>query len=196
MKMKKIQTTLAMAIVVILLSSFKNNKSDELEKPNLKVYIETEINASADHVWEILGKQYADVSKWSNFVDTSYSIAAEDLPQGYTALPNAPVPARITVAGKKEQKAIEVLTIYNDETRELKFYGEGLPGFIEFVSDHQRVESIGENKCNVSFSIEMKLKGPVVLLKGLVKKRFLKVMTSLQNELKVYAETGELINIE
>ncbi len=196
MKLNKIQTFLAMAVVVILLSSFKNFKSDDLEKPNIKVYIETEINASADHVWEILGKQYADIYKWSNFVDTSYSIAAEDLPEGYTALPNAPVPARITAAGKKGTKVTEVLTIYNDETRELKFYGEGLPGFIKFSSDHQRVESLGDNKCKVSFSIEMKLKGPLVLLKGLVKKRFFKVMTSIQNELKVYAETGEVINVE
>jgi len=153
MEMKKIQIMLAMALVVMLLSSFKNYKSDDLEKPNLKVYIETEINASAGQVWEILGKQYVDISKWSNFVDTSYSVSAEDLPEGYTALPNAPVAARVTVAGKKGNKAIEVLTIYNDETRELKFYGEGLPGFIEFVSDHQRVESI--MKLGFAFSAEL-----------------------------------------
>ncbi len=205
MKIRKIQNILALVIAALSLSSFmsyasadlgktnaRSEKRQKKEKGDLKIYIETEINSSADHVWEILGTKYADVSVWSSLVDTSYSITAEDLPMGYEALPNSPVPARITVAGKKEHKITEVLTIYNDESRELKFYGEGLPGFFVSSSDHQRVESIADNKCKVSFNIELKLKGPGIMLKGLLKKRFFKVMTEFQNELKVYAESGEV----
>ena len=42
-----------------------------LQKPNVTVQIKTKINAPAEKVWEVLGQQFADISKWTSVVEAS-----------------------------------------------------------------------------------------------------------------------------
>ena len=167
----------------------------DLKKPNVTVQIKTKINAPADKVWGILGKQFAYVNKWTTVVEASKALSADEIPPNdFTPAANAPLPARQTtsVNGGRKATLIEVLTSYSDEDRTLKFYGLGLPSFIAFAGDKQSVISTGEHECEVVFDIEMRLKGVFSLLKGIAKKRFAKNFKKVQNDLKVYSETGEI----
>jgi len=165
----------------------------DLKKPNVVVQIKTKINAPAGAVWEILGKQFSDISKWTSVVESSKAITIDEIPPNdFSLAENAPTPARqtISVNGGRRVTLIEVLTLYSDENRVLKFYGLGLPGFIAFATDKQSVISTGQNECVLVFEVEMRLKGIFKLFKSIAKRRFAKNFKKVQSDLKVYAETG------
>ena len=167
-----------------------------MKKPNVNVQIKTKINAPADKVWEVLGKQFADISKWTSVVEDSKAIRLDEIPSNeFTPADNAPVPARqtISVNGGRKATLIEVLTLYSDEKRTLKFYGLGLPSFIAYAGDKQSVIPMREKECEVVFDVEMRLKGIFKLFKGIAKKRFAKNFKKVQNDLKVYVETGKVV---
>ncbi len=164
--------------------------------PNVTVQIKTKINAPADKVWEVLGKQFADISKWTSVVEASKAISVEEIPLSkFVPADTSPIPARQTtsVNGGRKATLIEVLTSYSDEGKTLKFYGLGLPSFIDFAGDKQSVIPIGEKECEVVFDVEMRLKGIFKLFKSIAKKRFAKNFKKVQNDLKVFVETGKII---
>ncbi len=167
----------------------------DLKKPNVTVQIKTKINAPADKVWEVLGKQFADISKWTSVVEASKAINLDEIPSNeFTPSDNAPVPARqtTTINGGRKATLIEVLTSYSDEKRALKFYGLGLPSFIAYAGDKQSVIPTGEKECEVVFDVEMRLKGIFKLFNGIARKRFAKNFKKVQNDLKTYVETGNI----
>lgn len=168
--------------------------SQNKKAPNLSFKIETKINAPAEKVWEILGKDFVNIAAWTATVKESSPVTANNIPSEFTPLAHIEFPGRKTYTQNKgrELTAIEVLTIYSDQDRELEFYGVGIPKFMEYVSDKQSVQSLGVNESVVVFDVNMRLKGIAKLLKGFIKSRFQKTFLGIQQELKIYAETGQI----
>ena len=194
MKTIKLLTILFFAVLNLNVA-FGQSNNETMKKPNVKVQIKTKINAPADKVWEILGHQFANISEWTSVVVTSKALTANEIPEGsYQPAESASVPARQTTSINKGKSATltEVVTAYSDEHRELTFYGVGLPSFIAYASDKQSVISTGENECEVVFNVEIRLKGIFKLFKGAAKKRFAANFKKVQNDLKIYAETGKV----
>ena len=179
-----------------LLFGQQNNNKMKMNKPNVVVQVKTKINAPADKVWAILGKQFADISNWTSFVESSKALTADEISSGYTPAANAAVPARQTTVENKGKTStlVEVVTMYSDERRELTFYGLGLPKFIEYASDKQSVIVNGVNECTVVFDVKVRLKGIFKLFKGKAEKRFAENFKKVQNDLKIYAEKGKASN--
>ena len=179
-----------------LLSLFSNSVYAQTEpsvkSPNVVVSIETKINAPADEVWAVLGKRFEEISEWTSVVESSRALDLKEIPSDYVPSPHAPVPARQTTAKNKGRTStlIEVVTMYSDEKRELTFYGVGLPKFIDFASDRQRVIANGPNESTVVFDVEVRLTGIFTLFKGKVKKRFEENFKNVQLDLKSYVESG------
>ena len=175
--------------------SHKRNK-DRMNKANIKFEVRTKINAPAKDVWKIVGKEFDKISSWTDFVEHSQSVDSEEVTKTpYTPDNSAPVPARKTKVINKGRTSelIEVITMYSDENRSLKFYGVGLPKFISFASDVQSVVTIGENECEIVFEVELRVKGIFKLLKNKMKNHFYESMTFLQNDLKLFVESGKAL---
>ncbi len=162
---------------------------NEKEKGVITLLIETDINASADKVWAVLGRQFADIAVWSTSISSSEKANSEDVPNHVIPASEAPVLGRKTFS--KTIDAIEILTKYSDSNRTFTFQAVETPGFIAFARNNSAVTAIGPNKSKVSFDIKVQLNGGAKALKGLFKKKMQKTMAGVQNDLKVYVETGK-----
>ncbi len=191
MKAQIKQTPLLLfALFGILSLQAQNNPEPTKDKePNVVVHVETEINAPADTVWEIFGEGFADIAQWASTVDKSFPATREEIPAQYNPPTNAPVLTRKVMSGDRE--GLEVLTRFMEDTHELEFQTSFQSGPIEYGVTTQKVIPMGENKSKVVFHLNMYVKGPLKLAKGKVKKRIEKNLSTVQQELKVYAETGK-----
>lgn len=166
-------------------------QNESTGKANVSLIVKTKINAPADVVWELLGKQFANISSWSESVKTSIALNESDIPETeYRPISTAPVPARQTTVENKgtTKTLVEILTAYSDVDRSLKFYGIGLPKFIAFASDEQNVIVIDDKNSEVVFHLEARLNGIFKLFKGKMKKRFAENLKKIQNDLKSMVE--------
>ncbi len=156
----------------------------------MSLHIETEINAPAQKVWEILAHDFAGMAKWTTTLSDSREITGSEIPAGIIPAGNAPVPARETTSAIVT--AIEVITKYSEENRELMFEAANLPMMLSSARNRQQVAALGDNKSKVSFDIDLQLRGIFKVMAPILKRRFSSTMGNVQQELKTYAETGQL----
>ena len=147
--------------------------------------LEKRINAPADVVWQLLGREFDAIDEWADFVKTSRPISPDEVPAGLTAAPTAPVPGRETMT---KVKLVEVITAYDDAARTLTFHGVGLPPVISVASDEQSVRPDGATASTVAFDITMGFRGPFVVLGPLMKRRMTKQFDGILDDLRRHAE--------
>jgi hypothetical protein len=140
--------------------------------------LEQKMHAHPDTVWRALGTEFADISNWSTFVETSRAIDQSEVPSPWIAAPTAPVPGRVT---KTKATLTEVLTAYSAENRSLTFYAVGLPRIIRRARDIQTVTDDGDGTCSVSFD-------PVV------KRRMTKAFAGVLVDLERHAESLDRVH--
>ena len=154
----------------------------------MELHLETEINAPAEKVWEILAHQFGDMADWTETLSESRVVDAGQYPD-IKAAPTAPVPARETTSSFA--KAVEIITEYSEDNMQLTFEAVGLPPFMSSARNTQRVISKGANKSVITFDFRIGLKHIFNLMSPILKSRFSKTMSGVQRELKHYAETGK-----
>ncbi len=158
------------------------------------MHIETEIEAPADKVWQILAHQFVDISEWSTLINESRLIPINEIPKGYEPTPSAPAPARQTESSIGPT-LIEVITHYSEEEKKLTFEGADMPAlFFVYAKDTQSVIPISEGKSKLTFDIDIKLRGLFQVFNSILESRFSSTMAEVQNDLKIYAETGQIAN--
>ncbi len=156
----------------------------------MNVHIETQINASADKVWEILAGRFAEIDQWSLAVDKSWVLTQADVPDGFNIAPSAPIPGRATVNRLGELH--EFFIQYSDPDKEFTFRAAGLPPIISYSHNNSKVISKGEHESVLSFDIRMIFRGPFKLLNPIISRRLKSQLGHVQLELKEYAETDEI----
>ena len=156
----------------------------------MQVHIETEINAPAEKVWQILAHQFADMADWTNTLSESRIVDKNELPKGLKIAANAPVPARETTSSFA--KAIEVISDYSEEKMTLTFEAANLPPILSTAANTQRVVAKDANNCLITFDMNIGLKGVFKIMTPVMKRRFQSTMGKVQQELKIYAETGQV----
>lgn len=153
----------------------------------MKIHIQTEINAPAEKVWQILAHQFGDIAKWSSLVSTSHVVEAGDLPPGCKADPSSPTAGRSTTTPLGT--IIEVIIDYSESKRELTFTAAEPPSIFAGVSDTQRVIAQTPDRCLVTFDIHLEPLGIFKLLNPILRRRIKSTMSGVQQDLKHYAET-------
>ena len=156
----------------------------------MQVHIETEINAPAEKVWQILAHQFADMADWTSTLSESRVIEGDEMPAGLKVATNAPIPARETVSSFAT--AIEVISDYSEEEIQFTFHAANLPAILSEASNTQRVTPKGEDQCLLTFDMNLVLNGIFKIMSPLLSRRFQKTMGGVQRELKLYAETGKV----
>ena len=156
----------------------------------MKIHIETEINAPAKKVWQILAHQFGDMAVWTTTLSESRALDPSEIPEGVKVAPEAPVPARETTSSFA--KAVEIISEYSETGMELTFVAANLPGILSSAANTQRVIPKGVNKCLITFDMNIEQRGIFKITNPILKRRFQSTMGKVQKELKVYAETGQV----
>jgi len=141
------------------------------------------VNASADRLWEILGTDYDKVGEWTSEVPSSSP--NPDLPVGQGRV--------CSTDGFGDAK--ETITQFDEKRRELAYVAEieKMPFFVKEMGNHWRVEPKGGNRSIVHMHLQGKLM-PVFkqLMSGTMAKQMAKSADVILEELKYYAETGNV----
>lgn len=146
------------------------------------------INVSADKLWEIVGPGFEEAYIWSTAVDHS-SGSGEAQFEGATCDNRS-----CDLNAKGFNKIEEKLTIYNIENKELAYnIIHGLPGFVLKANSYWKVTEISPNQSRVELISTMHTKKFMgTLMGGMLQKQIKAVIPTVLNDLKVYAETGNI----
>lgn len=145
------------------------------------------VNASADHLWEIMGTQFADISSWASGVYASQGHYNGD------RLPGAPYSGRVcetSIGTLKEQ-----ILIYDDQSRTVSYNakGEKLPFFVKHMANTWTFTPLGKGRCKGEMNLEVSLLPGFNLVMGtLMKIRLSGALTETIEELTYFAENEKI----
>jgi len=196
MNRKTIQLFTLTAIVAsaFALQSFQNKPTTTMSKKEekLKTVSITKkgevINVSAADLWKIVGDDFANAGKWATSIDHSEGSGTPEF-EGATCSNRG---CELNAKGFSSIK--EKLTQYDAENHQLAYeVYEGFPGFVTLGRNHWTIESITPTSSRVTMQMTMKMKPFMgALMGGMMKKNINTLLPIVLNDLKVYAETGEV----
>ncbi|TNE85056.1 MAG: SRPBCC family protein [Deltaproteobacteria bacterium] len=152
----------------------------------MHVHIETEIDAPAQVVWQVLAHEFGTIETWSSTVVSSRALTVDELPDDARVDPAAPVAARQTTSAFVTAR--EYFTAFDDAGMVFTFAALDLPFFLTRAMNTSRVEALDAGRSRVTFDVDMVLWGPFALGSGLMKARFTKAMRAVHADLKAESE--------
>lgn len=183
----------ALALGALVMQSFTTQTiKEEKMKNKEKVITITKtgevINVSAEDLWKIVGDDFANVGKWATSVDHSVGTGTPE----YNGATCSERGCELNAKGFSSIK--EKLTQYDAENRELTYeVFNGFPGFVTKAANHWTVKEVGPNQSQLVMEVTMKMKPFMgALMGGMMKKNINSLLPVVHNDLKVYAETGEI----
>lgn len=150
----------------------------------MEIQRKTVINATADHVWTLLGPGFADIGEWFSGVLTSNAVPAQ------SGSSIGPVDGRVCLTPQGE--LTETITEYDEAARRFAFViEEGLPGFVTLASNAFTVTDLGDGRSEMSFRVQIELKPVASVLMGwMFKRKVNETADQILSDFKTYAETG------
>jgi hypothetical protein len=141
------------------------------------------VNAPADKVWDILGKDFANIGTWSSAVFKS--VANDALP----SVNNSAVGGRYcdTSFGKISEEFIA----YDDDKKTFSFKGVFSSKMFHSVVNSTGVTAINDNKTEVHFGPNIKLSFIGMLMSPMIRMMLGKAVDSILADLKYYVENGK-----
>ncbi len=141
------------------------------------------VNASAEKVWDITGRDFANIGLWSTAV--SHSVANEKL----DSVNNSPVGGRIceTSFGKISEE----FTAYDDDKKTFSFKGVFDSKMFDSVVNTTELTSIDENTTEVKMTPNVELSFIGTLMSPMIKMKLSKTMDEILDDLKYYVENGK-----
>lgn len=183
--------TLLLAILSLPLFSFqiKNITPKNKKMKTLQIPYESEvINVSADELWKIVGDDFAHVGKWATAVDHSSGSGTPDFEGASCSIRGCDVNA------KGFSKVQEKLTEFNPENKSLTYeVTKGMPGFVTKAANRWKIVKVTNHSSKIVMSANMEMKRFMgSLMGGMMKRNLSKLLPQIANDLKVYAETGNI----
>lgn len=179
MMYKKIYIVLLAVLGLNLNGMAQEKKGVSMEK---SIYIDVPI----EQLWEITAENFADIGKWSAGVNASEGQGA--------GVNGSEVTERVCQPSYKGFKATtERFIEYNPDDYSFTYQiTEGMPGMVKYAENVWTHKKKG-NGTELTMGVNMELQGFMGwLLKGTMKKKMGKILNENLEELKIYAETGEL----
>ena len=149
----------------------------------MKFTKQVSINASAEKVWQVAGREFADVGVWATAV--SHSVANNKLP----SVNNSPVGGRLcdTSLGK----ASEEFTAYDDKKMSYSFKGVFKSKMFNDVTNTLEVTSINANTTKVHITPALKLTILGSLMSPMIRMMVSRTTDEILDDLKYYVENGK-----
>ncbi len=143
----------------------------------------TTIDASPDTLWAILATDYNNIGDWTTAV--LHSEQDPDLPEGEGRVIQVP----------RLGEVHEPIRYFDAEKRTFTFelITDGFPFFVKSVHSTWTVQPLGANRSEVTINSQFEMLPMIgALMWPLLKKNSRKTITILLEDLKRYAETGEI----
>ena len=141
------------------------------------------INASAEKVWDILGRDFANIGVWSTAV--SHSVANDKL----APVNNSPVGGRL--CDTRFGKISEEFTAYDETQKTFSFKGVFDSKLFKNLTNTVNLTSIDENTTEVKITPEIELSWIGTLMSPMIKMQLNKALDQLLDDLKYYVENGK-----
>lgn len=141
------------------------------------------INASADKVWAIAGRDFANVGKWATAV--SHSVANDKL----ASVNGSEVGGRFCKTDFGT--ASEEFTAYDDDKKTYSFKGVFDSKMFNDVISSMEVISIDANTTKVEITPSLKLTLLGILMYPMIRMKISKVTDEILDDLKYYVENGK-----
>ncbi len=172
-----------LTISIILLSIYQLNAQDmERKKANINATYQIEINAPIDKVWNALAVDYGGIGKWASGVNHVVEHSGEGI--------SAKRFCSISASGFNDTRERVIRFEPDNHYFEYELY-EGLPGFVNYSINKDRLEAKGSKTIWISEN-EMRVGGFMGLtMKWMMRKQLTKVLENKAEELKHYIETGQ-----
>jgi hypothetical protein len=147
---------------------------------------EIDVAAPADRVWEVLGRNFAQVDGWASAIVASVAVTGPGAPDG------APVAGRVCRTGiRMVPEVSERLTAWDDAGMTLSYSADSLPGFLAAATNRWRIVPTGPDRCRVVTEATIEPRGMVGrLLLPLLRVRLARTGGRYLDDLRVMAETG------
>lgn len=141
------------------------------------------INKSIDEAWQVLGPQFADVSKWASPV--SHSEGSGQSFNGATCTERG----CSTTLGALKEKLLE----YSPAGHQLKYeVKEGMPSMVKYATNTWRLEPGPAGQTRLIMRADMEIGGFTgALMKPMMQMKMSKLCAHLVEEFKFYVETGQ-----
>jgi len=148
----------------------------------MKIIRELVIKKPIEDVWEVLGNQFADISKWSSLISSSEV-------SGESKMTNVSYSIRSTETANGPTK--QELTAFDPANHMLSYKAiSGTPAFFKSVHAEWALTSSGQDATILMLDFEVKFKGITGILSPIVKKKLGKVGDELLEDFQYYVENG------
>ena len=173
--------------LALTILNFKGMAQEKKRKIVNETLTSEVINVSADLLWSIC-REFDKTAEWTSTLNHSYG-TGEPQHEGATCSSRT---CETNIG--KGNKVVEELTMFSDEKKELAYnLTEGAPGFITLANNHWKIIDIDSNQSKIEMSITMHMKKFAgFFLSGLITKEMKKQVNIVLDELKIYAETGDI----
>jgi len=141
------------------------------------------INAPAEKVWNVYGRDFANVGFWATAV--SHSVANDQLPK----VNNSPVGGRLcqTIFGQISEE----FTAYDDDKRSFSFKGVFVSKMFKSVVNTSELTSVDENTTEVKITPNIQLTFIGMLMYPMIRMNLSKSLNEILDDLKYYVENGK-----
>lgn len=186
--MKEIKIKSVILTGLALLSINVNGMAQETKRKIVKETITSEvINVSADSLWAIC-RNFDKTAEWTSTLNHSYGT-------GEPTLEGATCSSRTCETNiGKNNKIVEELTLFSDKNQELAYnLIEGAPGFITLANNHWKIVRTGPDQSKIIMTVNIHMKRFSGFFLGrIITNQMKKQVAIVQDELKTYAETGDV----
>ncbi len=141
------------------------------------------VNAPAEKVWEVLGRDFANVGNWATLV--SHSEANTEAP----VVNNSPVGGRF--CNTSLGKISEEFTAYDDQNMSFSFKGVITSIMFNNLINTSKVTAIDDNTSEVTATPNIELTFLGTLMFPLIKLQLSKAVSGGLDDLKYYVENGK-----
>lgn len=139
-----------------------------------------EIDSSADHLWEILGKGFGDVANITTVLNASHLDGA------------------LTVGGNRvcitpqNQRITERLTVFDPAARVLAYDGvDGFPSWVKKAGNHWEISENGSNATRFTITPSLEVVWWIKPVLPLMLVGVRRILRQFLAEVKYFAETGQ-----
>lgn len=167
-------------------SDFSKNQYTMSQKKAITISQSIHIATSIEKLWEITALNFGKVDRWISGVN--HSTSSGEGVNGAVCDERTCVPS---YKGFKETS--EKIIAYDEENYAFTYkIAQGLPGFVKFAQNTWTHQEQG-NGTLITMQVSMQVTGLMgFLMKGLMRKNMSKILLEALEELKVYAETGQV----
>lgn len=181
----KVKLSILLGLLIVHhLKGMAQEKKNKIVKETLTSEV---INVSADSLWAIC-REFDKTAEWTSTLKHSYGTGKPQL-EG-TTCSSRTCETNIGKGGK----VVEKLIMFSDKNKELAYnLTDGAPSFITFSSNHWKIIEVSTHQSKIEMNVTMHMKRFAgFFLRKLITKQMKKQVNIVLEELKIYAETGQV----